>query len=921
MSTNNTTYSGSITLVKVSDGLSADSYYVETNYDEILRFTTEAGVEFSPPAVRFRVLDLINNSKPLEDFSWNFSFMDHEKEEFVTLAETDSNQYIKYFQYTGKNTPNTVDDEALSGAGESIKSASLTFYIQDFYTDLKNRAISNNQGILEYLEDFNKNMIFKFVYIKNGKAVAIKIISCQNGVSADMAQLHIGAAGISAAIREASLKFDATGLSLQNGDFRIIKNIFQQSELDEETFNSSGKQYYYLDDNGTYRPAKQYIQGAIYFEKIREEPVLYTEDNNLAIKGNIYADNGYFKGRVEAIEGSFSGTINSTEGSIGGFLINGSEISSKGIKLVSALEDEESYIQAGKIFLEEAYLQNKLIIQSEEGEEVATLYNPFVSTNPSNLILKSGQIMLTSDGHFSLGKIDMYAGSEGKLDGYIRANWVDEAGVRQNGFWRINEDGTAYFDEIYLKEAHIQNSILEINTVQSVGSMMIFKDSWSIIEVDRTFLKLKGRAKLEEGDWLYSGENYYQVAFYWEEIYYEKIIDAEGKENFVETEDPFFIEGKKYYDASEEETLDTEFCSYIELTKPYEDSSRILTKFGKASTEKNDEPGHILSIFGEKGNITNKSTNSFAIGNSLTISSFSVGEGEEPNLMFTKHLILGNLNNTGIDVLSNMNGWGLYCDNVFLKGSLVTRIQSDSINSAYYSGINTASTVQFAQKPESLPTFDDSSNIIFWSGAKSIDEISKAPFQVSARGTLYAQDAIIVNSTFSGSIHSSEIHTAKIFGEDSGLTIYDSAKGISFKSLLDSEEKETYSIKADGLWHGTNQFILIPVEAQAGVVFQGTFLANSGDQENNIWQSIKITEENVFFENAGHESKISLKNAEEDNNTAQFCLEVNNGNQLIIKEESVDVNTIATFTGDIWFGTNIMQYKKVDKGYDIYVYA
>jgi hypothetical protein len=30
-------------------------------------------------------------------------------------------------------------------------------------------------------------MVFKFGYVKNGKAVAIKIISCQNGVSADMA--------------------------------------------------------------------------------------------------------------------------------------------------------------------------------------------------------------------------------------------------------------------------------------------------------------------------------------------------------------------------------------------------------------------------------------------------------------------------------------------------------------------------------------------------------------------------------------------------------------------------------------------------------------------------------------------------------------------------------------------------------------
>jgi hypothetical protein len=180
---------------------------------------------------------------------------------------------------------------------------------------------------------------------------------------------------------------------------------------------------------------------------------------------------------------------------------------------------------------------------------------------------------------------------------------------------------------------------------------------------------------------------------YLEEIYWEKIIDAEGKEIFVETEDPFFIEGKKYYDAKEEETSDTEFCSYINLTKTYEDSSRILTKFGKDSDGKNDEPDHILSIFGEKGNITNKSINSFATGNSLTISSFSVSEDEEPNLIFTKHLILGNLNNTGIDMLSNMNGWGLYCDNVFLKGALVTKTPSDLTNSAYYSGINTASTV------------------------------------------------------------------------------------------------------------------------------------------------------------------------------------------------------------------------------------
>jgi hypothetical protein len=70
--------------------------------------------------------------------------------------------------------------------------------------------------------------------------------------------------------------------------------------------------------------------------------------------------------------------------------------------------------------------------------------------------LESGSILLRSDGYLKLGQIDMYGGSgANSRDGYIRANWTDDRGNRQNGFWRINEDGTAFFNQVYMNEAHI----------------------------------------------------------------------------------------------------------------------------------------------------------------------------------------------------------------------------------------------------------------------------------------------------------------------------------------------------------------------------------------------------------------------------------------------------------------------------------
>jgi hypothetical protein len=72
----------------------------------------------------------------------------------------------------------------------------------------------------------------------------------------------------------------------------------------------------------------------------------------------------------------------------------------------------------------------------------------------------------------------------------------------------------------------------------------------------------------------------------------------------------------------------------------------------------------VLSIRGSK--FSSQDLNDYAWDNSLALSGFEIVDGKP---VFTKHLVLGQL-----DGLEDMSGFGLYADNVFLKGSLTTKV-------------------------------------------------------------------------------------------------------------------------------------------------------------------------------------------------------------------------------------------------------
>jgi hypothetical protein len=66
---------------------------------------------------------------------------------------------------------------------------------------------------------------------------------------------------------------------------------------------------------------------------------------------------------------------------------------------------------------------------------------------------------------------------------------------------------------------------------------------------------------------------------------------------------------------------------------------------------------------------------------------------------------------------SGITGYGLYAENVYLKGSLTTISTGDSVS---YAGINTTNGIEatiFKSTSIAGTPIDDTSSIIFWAGA------------------------------------------------------------------------------------------------------------------------------------------------------------------------------------------------------------
>lgn len=681
-----------------------------------------------------------------------------------------------------------------------------------------------NRDALAFTILLDEECLVRYTYLlenEEGNFNLIDYLNVRYGIKKDMAALSVEAEKIVQSIQDSYLTFSATGLTIQNGGFQIL--------------NKNGEQVLWSS----------------------------TDTGNLTITGTINANSGYFAGELRSKSGYFEGSITAKNGKIGGFNISEDKLTSEKT-YIKVVNEQETYLPnitldgtTGQIIAHDITLGAGAVIEDYIKIGSAFIYNP---TNHNDKFIEAGNINLNQTGILNLGSIEMHGGDD-TTQAYMKS---------ENGNWLIREDGVAIFNDIYADNVHLQDTILEIGTVQAMGSLMLFKDSWSIVSANNNIIVVSGLTNLSANDWIYSGKNIYKVV-----------------------------------SLTQSDTTTT-----ITLNKSYIlDDGLIITKFGKTSDSQ--VPGFILSILGEQAIVNDN--RAFASGNALTISDFVEENG---TLTYTKRLVLGQLDGA---VDKNITGLGLYADNVFLNGSLTTKVDDDS-----YAGINTigeATATVFGDK--------DNSRIIFWAGSASSSniDIQESPFQVTEMGSIYARKGIFRDSIISDSvIQGADIYAARIHGgttdQPGSLTIYDTSMGIIFKEGYQTTEKEVFGIHADGLQQNNDYFIEIKNNK---IGFHGdNFIVDTRESNyleiaSNITNGVDLTMKVV---SDGLSSERSYQNFTNDKISFGFNQGTGREDSIIINKDKSQVKSLAIWLEkDIYFGsgTSYMQYKKAEEGYDLFI--
>ena len=484
----------------------------------------------------------------------------------------------------------------------------------------------------------------------------------------------------------------------------------------------------------------------------------------------------------------------------------------------------------------------------------------------------------TIKSYISLGNATLYnpnaEGSDGKVleSGNIKIMQDGTAffgGISVNGSesklfgenWYITPD-KAEFSNISIKGS-IETAVFNASSVQSVGGAMMFMQSYKVESISGNIVTIDKDLKggLDEGTlvWLVEGNNYSTYS----------VVSTDG--------------------------------ANVTLNIPSDTNVNAIAMIviGKESNNP--------LVFGVNSGNT-KVADDYVRERGLTISTY----GNNKSL---PNLFLGDLSVLNSSLRTDYTGYGLYSDNVYLNGSLTTKLAENTQENlkASYAGINTLSEV------EAKVFSDDTSRVVFWAGASSTSasSIQGAPFQVTEEGSIYATRANLTNSLLvGGEIRGADIYTARIHGTGDqnapALSLYDTNNGISFRTGYNTEdEAEVFSIHTGGLRASQNNFISINGEE---VVFIGDKIKTKGVA--NYLSLTTISNIPVLY----HEHSAN-----------QSCGFYFDNGKTVYKMMSSDQENIKTIwsssdmklLGAISFAQNEndtnFQYRPTEGGYDLYV--
>lgn len=601
-----------------------------------------------------------------------------------------------------------------------------------------------------------------------------------------------------------------------------------------------------------------------------------SETNQLTLEGAVFATSGSFTGVIHATEADFDW------GRIGGF-----KIENEGYFKTY----DSSFITSKTYYI---HGENDVFVEINETdkingmEEGVTYYEKF---NTNRLVsigggAKPNVILDGSDGNIYANKITLGTGAT--IENYLQLGTAKIYNPQVNGgiFIEsgnkgivINQDGTASFGKIKIfgqesairgdnwtitndkavfnnvvVNGEIETAVFKTNSTQAAGGTIIYRPSYKIEEINKNELTLSENPPdlSNHSVWLVKNNEYV------------KAVVNKVEENKVE--------------------LNTEVGNdYIALIDVGEEEDLLI---GMNSGSNTVGENHILP-------------------RGLTITKYGT---DKPNLFLGDLEVLNDLFNT-----TNYSGYGLYSDNVYLRGSLTTFSSSQKV-----AGVNTASEVISLEEK-----VGENSPIIFWAGANSsnAEDIQKAPFQVTENGSMYASNANFANSIFAGgTITGADIYTARLHGgtkgEAAALTIYDTKLGICFRHSFGNEsDTDALLINVNGFQKNNQTFI----------DFSNNSISVIGDiiktKDKNNYLSLKtLNGIPVLYHNQSNIQGCGFY-FENDKTTFKMSVETIENSGVQNEDEILSLHgSGATFYKTVQFGENKMQYKPVSNGYDLYVF-
>lgn len=591
-------------------------------------------------------------------------------------------------------------------------------------------------------------------------------------------------------------------LSILDGNTEVFSANKAFYEKTTDTTPQEGKTYYtYNKDTDVYTvwekgESTKFPSDIEIYEVVRKTIFSGTlEGANGSFSGELKGATGIFSGELQGATGVFTGSITAQSGTIGGFEISNDKLSS-----IKKGDDEKSYIVLdgtnGKITAENIELGNgaevkdQILFKGTDGT-VAYLQNP---TLYDGVVLSAKDIKLRTSGVLEFGDIKIFGD---KINPTIKSS-----------LWTIDKD-KAVFNNVIAQGGTIENVVFKNSTVQGAGGIMFFKPSYSGTSVSSTNTET---TFIVEETGLTVGDH----------------VIVNGQEGDVTTveQTKVTISGVKFEKDKTVSIIRLYNNSLVDGKINLTDNLLIGVNSLKAEQSQDGTIGKNEDCHLFRGGLTvtlpTVVTKTIDTGETQTIVEYP----NKPNLF------IGDLY-----PITGKPGYGLYGDNVYLNGTLTTKVKSD--NSPTYAGVN---TIDGYNVDENLfKDKDASQKIVFWAGSIGEDKssVQQAPFQVTDKGNLYAKagtftDSVFSNSKIEGSkIYGADIYTASIHGwtgtsengESSALNIYDTSKGIIFKEEKDyrlttdtkiDKTKKYYKKNPDG----TYSIVEIPKETEISSYYE-----------------------------------------------------------------------------------------------------